>query len=57
LECLHYDFNTCLRESEILLKCFLGALPASQLMQFEQTLLIPVPSVAAPQRRLVSNRA
>jgi hypothetical protein len=56
LECLHYDFNTCLRESEILLKCFLGTLPASQLLQFEQTLLVPVPPVPAPQPGLVSGR-
>jgi hypothetical protein len=56
LECLHYDFNTCLRESEVLLKCFLGALPASQLPQFEQTLLIPVPAAVSPQPRLVSDR-
>jgi hypothetical protein len=51
LECLQYDFNTCLRESEVLLKCFLGNLPAAQLPQFEQTLLIPVPAVASPRRR------
>jgi hypothetical protein len=56
LECLHYDFNTCLRESEVLLKCFLGTLPASQLLQFEQTLLIPVPPAGSPQRHLVSDR-
>jgi hypothetical protein len=56
LECLHYDFNTCLRESEVLLKCFLGTLPASRLPQFEQTLLIPVPVVGSPQRRLISDR-
>jgi hypothetical protein len=31
LDYLHYDFNTCLRESEILLKSFLRALPEEQL--------------------------
>jgi hypothetical protein len=30
LECLHYDFTTCLRESEVLLKSFLRALPSEQ---------------------------
>jgi len=31
---LHYDFNTCLREAEVLLKCFLRALPTEQLLPF-----------------------
>jgi hypothetical protein len=31
LEFLHYDFNTCLREAEVVLKAFLRALPADQL--------------------------
>jgi hypothetical protein len=31
LDQLHYDFNTCLREAEILLKSFLRVLPAGQL--------------------------
>ncbi len=34
LECLHYDFTTCLRESEVLLKSFLRALPAEQVAAF-----------------------
>jgi hypothetical protein len=34
LECLHYDFTTCLRESEVLLKSFLRALPAEQAAAF-----------------------
>lgn len=34
LESLHYDFNTCLRETEIVLKSFLRALPADQLAAF-----------------------
>jgi hypothetical protein len=33
----HFDLNTCLRELMILLKCFLRALPAEQLLQFEET--------------------
>lgn len=31
LDYLHYDFSTCLRETEIVLKSFLRALPADQL--------------------------
>jgi hypothetical protein len=31
LDHLHYDFNTCLRETEVLLKSFLRSLPAEQL--------------------------
>lgn len=31
LDQVHYDFNTCLRETEVLLKSFLRALPAEQL--------------------------
>jgi len=34
LDHLHYDFNTCLREAEIVLKSFLRALPADQLAGF-----------------------
>jgi hypothetical protein len=38
LECLHYDFNTCLCESEIILKSFLRALPTEQLAAFASEL-------------------
>lgn len=31
LEYLHYDFNTCLRETEVMLKSFLRTLPSDQL--------------------------
>lgn len=31
LDSLHYDFNTCLRETEVVLKSFLRILPAEQL--------------------------
>jgi len=34
LDSLHYDLNTCLRETEIVLKSFLRALPADQLASF-----------------------
>jgi len=33
----HYDLNTCLRESIVLLKCFLRALPEDELDAFQQT--------------------
>lgn len=32
----HYDLNTCLRETIVLLKCFLLALPENQLAGFEK---------------------
>jgi len=38
---LHYDFNTCLREAEVLLKCFLRALPSEQLLPFAAELNAP----------------
>jgi hypothetical protein len=38
LEDLHYDLNTCLRESIVLLKCFLLALPDRQLVEFNLSL-------------------
>lgn len=34
LACLHFDFNTCVCESEIVLKAFLRAIPAEQLAAF-----------------------
>jgi hypothetical protein len=34
LETLHDDFTTCMRENEVVLKCFLRALPADQLEAF-----------------------
>lgn len=34
----HYDLNTCLRETVVLLKCFLLALPEKQLAEFQATL-------------------
>ncbi len=38
LDVSHYDLNTCLRESVVLLKCFLLALPEKQLGEFLATL-------------------
>ena len=38
LDASHYDLNTCLRESIVLLKCFLLAMPEEQLLEFNNTL-------------------
>jgi hypothetical protein len=48
LDYLHYDLNTCLRESEVILKSFLHALPADQLSVFDAELSRPP---AAPKFR------
>jgi len=41
LDCLHYDFNTCLREAEVVLKSFLRALPGEQMTALASTLEAP----------------
>jgi hypothetical protein len=41
LDSLHYDLNTCLRESEVILKSFLHALPPDQLLLFDAELNRP----------------
>lgn len=38
LDAVHYDLNTCLRETAVLFKSFLHALPDSQLEEFESAL-------------------
>jgi hypothetical protein len=38
LDAVHYDLNTCLRETVVLFKSFLHALPEAQLTNFEATL-------------------
>jgi hypothetical protein len=47
LECLQYDFTTCLREAEVLVKSFLRSLPGEQLAAFASEL----DAVPVPQRR------
>ena len=47
LECLQYDFTTCLREAEVLVKSFLRALPGEQLAAFATEL----DAVPASERR------
>ncbi len=40
LDTLHYDFNTCLRESIVVLKSFLLVLPDGELRAFGQTIQV-----------------
>jgi hypothetical protein len=51
LDSLHFDLSTCLRESEIILKSFLRALPGDQLSAFELELNRPPASRSAPAIR------
>ena len=52
LDVLHYDFNTCLREAEVVLKSFLRALPEEQLPAFAIDLDAP----PTPKRLRISPR-
>jgi hypothetical protein len=60
LDAAHYDLNTCLRESIVLLKCFLLALPDEQLLEFDVALRgAPLPSsspLLVPKRHLAHRR-
>jgi len=60
LDASHYDLNTCLRESIVLLKCFLLALPDEQLLEFDAALRgTPLPASSAllvPKRHLAHRR-
>jgi len=42
LDSLHYDVSTCLRELEVVMKCFLRALPADQVSVFSRRLETPI---------------
>jgi hypothetical protein len=42
LDLLHYDFNTCLREAEIVFKSFLRVIPPDQLPALDSALETPV---------------
>lgn len=60
LDSSHYDINTCLRESIVLLKCFFHALPAEQVPEF-MDMLQKQPSrsfagVLLPKRHLAHRR-
>lgn len=48
LDTLHYDFNTCLRETEVVLKSFLRALPSDQLAALASELDAPVHTKRLP---------
>jgi hypothetical protein len=41
LDAVHYDFNTCLRETEVVFKSFLRSLPIDQLVSFTGELQDP----------------
>lgn len=60
LDASHYDLNTCLRESIVVLKCFLLALPDNQILEFTSTLSgTPIPSsspLLVPKRHLAHRR-
>jgi hypothetical protein len=60
LDASHYDLNTCLRESIVVYKCFLLALPDEQLLEFDAALRgAPLPSsspLLVPKRHLAHRR-
>ena len=60
LDAVHYDLNTCLRETAVLYKSFLHALPENQLAGFETTLkenhAAESESIAARARHLAHRR-
>ena len=56
LDHLHYDFNTCLREAEVVFKSFLRALPSDELAAFEGEMENP-PARLRPRLRLRFSRA
>jgi hypothetical protein len=51
LDSLHFDLNTCLRESEIILKSFLRSLPGSEISAFEAEMSRPPASRTTPAVR------
>jgi hypothetical protein len=60
LDASHYDLNTCLRETVVILKCFLHALPDDQLPEFQASLnehVVTSPDrFVAPVRHLAHRR-
>ncbi len=53
----HFDLNTCLRESMVLLKCFLRVLPDDQLSSFQKTVASQLSSHRpAPEPRPLRHR-
>jgi len=57
LDAVHYDLNTCLRQTVVLFKSFLHALPEAQLSQFETDLAARTLAITAEgQPRTVRER-
>jgi hypothetical protein len=59
LDSAHYDLNTCLRETVVLFKSFLHALPEAQLSEFEDNLrdrLVRLSSPELPRVRHLAHR-
>jgi hypothetical protein len=60
IDAAHYDLNTCLRETIVLLKSFLRALPDNELGVFQTTvctqMAVTLPRKAAFGQRLVRHR-
>ncbi len=59
LDASHYDLNTCLRESVVILKCFLHALPEHQVEELQASLnerMDPTPARAATAVRNLARR-
>ncbi len=60
LDAAHYDINTCLRESIVLLKSFMHALPEEQLPEFNAALqkhaFTPATQILVPTRQLAHRR-
>jgi hypothetical protein len=45
----HFDLNTCLRESLVMLRCFLRVLPENRLAGFEKTMALQLAAPATPR--------
>jgi hypothetical protein len=56
LDAVHYDLNTCLRETVVLFKSFLHALPEGQLTTFEATLGLQTAASPASRSRHLAHR-
>jgi hypothetical protein len=51
LEVLGYDLNTCMGETTVVLKSFFCALPAEELEEFRQKLVLQVPAIVTVSPR------
>jgi hypothetical protein len=51
LEVLGYDLNTCMGETTVVLKSFFCALPAEELEEFRQKLVMQVPAILTVSSR------